>query len=399
MAKKLKTSSRAINAPLSPIRKFVPLLQLAKKRGLDVFELHIGQPDLKTPSQILNKIKNFNEKIIRYTPSNGIPEVQSAWKKYFKGFGINFDESEIIVTVAGSEAIFFALSTACDPGDEVIVFEPFYTNYNSFRAIAGVKLVPVRTLVNTGFHLPEKNIIEKKISRKTKAILVCNPSNPTGTVYSKKELQMIIDIAQKHNLFILADEVYREFVYDNEKHYSIMDFPKARSRAVILDSVSKRFSACGLRIGCLASKNKDIIAGATKFAQARLSSPMVEQLATVPLLLNSKTYTRKIVKEYKKRRDAVFEGLQKISGVQCLKPKGAFYITVKLPVKNAENFTKWLLTRFSYKNKTVMLAPAAGFYASKGLGKDEVRIAFVLSAPKMKEAMNVLKIALKKYKE
>lgn len=399
MAKKLKTSSRAINAPLSPIRKFVPLLQLAKKRGLDVFELHIGQPDLKTPSQILNKIKNFNEKIIRYTPSNGIPEVQSAWKKYFKGFGINFDESEIIVTVAGSEAIFFALSTACDPGDEVIVFEPFYTNYNSFRAIAGVKLVPVRTLVNTGFHLPEKNIIEKKISRKTKAILVCNPSNPTGTVYSKKELQMIIDIAQKHNLFILADEVYREFVYDNEKHYSIMDFPKARSRAVILDSVSKRFSACGLRIGCLASKNKDIIAGATKFAQARLSSPMVEQLATVPLLLNSKTYTRKIVKEYKKRRDAVFEGLQKISGVQCLKPKGAFYITVKLPVKDAENFTKWLLTRFSYKNKTVMLAPAAGFYASKGLGKDEVRIAFVLSAPKMKEAMNVLKIALKKYKE
>lgn len=398
MAKKLKTSLRAINAPLSPIRKFVPLLQLAKKRGLDVFELHIGQPDLKTPSQILNKIKNFNEKIIRYTPSNGIPEVKSAWRKYFKGFGIDFNESEIIVTIAGSEAIFFALASVCDPADEVIVFEPFYTNYNGFGAMAGVKLVPVRTLVSTGFHLPKRTVIEKKISRRTKAILVCNPSNPTGAVYSRKELQMIIDIAAKHNLFILSDEVYREFVYDGEKHYSIMDFPKARSRAVILDSISKRFSACGVRIGCLASKNKDVIAGVTKFAQARLSSPMIEQLATVPLLLNSKAYTRKIVKEYKKRRDAVFEGLQKIPGAQCSKPKGAFYITVKLPVKSAENFTKWLLTKFSYRSKTVMLAPAAGFYASKGLGKDEVRIAFVLSAPKMKEAMNILRIALEKYK-
>ena len=395
---KLKTSLRAINAPLSPIRKFVPLLQLAKKKGLDVYELHIGQPDLKTPSAILNKIKNFKEKIIRYTPSNGIPEVQSAWRKYFKGFGINFDESEIIVTVAGSEAIFFALAIVCDPGDEVVVFEPFYTNYNGFGAMAGVKLVPVRTLVDTGFHLPKRAVIEKKISKKTKAILICNPSNPTGTVYSKKELEMVIDVAKKHNLFILSDEVYREFVYDGEKHYSIMDFPKARERTVILDSVSKRFSACGVRIGCLASKNKDIIAGATKFAQARLSSPMVEQLATVPLLLSSKAYTKKIVKEYKKRRDAVFEGISKIPGVQCLKPKGAFYLTVKLPVKSAENFTKWLLTKFSYKGKTVMLAPVAGFYASKGLGKDEVRIAFVLSAPKMKQAMSVLKIALEKYK-
>ncbi len=399
MAKILKTSSRAINAPLSPIRKFVPLLQKAKKRGLDVFELHIGQPDLKTPAAILNKIKNFDEKIIRYTPSNGIPEVQSAWKKYFKDFGINFDESEIIITVAGSEAIVFALTTVCDPGDEVIVFEPFYTNYNGFSAMAGVKLVPVRTLVSTGFHLPKRAVIEKKISKKTKAILVCNPSNPTGTVYSKKELQMIVDVAKKHDLFILADEVYREFVYDGEKHYSIMDFPKARLRTIILDSVSKRFSACGVRIGCLASKNKDVINGATKFAQARLSSPMVEQLATVPLLLNSKAYTKKIVKEYKKRRDAVYEGLQKIPGIQCLKPKGAFYITVKLPVKSAEDFTRWLLAKFSYNNQTVMLAPAAGFYASKGLGKDEIRIAFVLSAPKMKQAMKVLRIALEKYND
>jgi len=396
---KSKISSRAENAPLSPIRKFGPLLQKAKNKGLDVFELHIGQPDLKTPSKILEKIRNFKEKIIRYTPSNGMPELQSAWQKYFKGYGINFDESEIIATIAGSEAIFFALAAVCDPGDEVIVFEPFYTNYNGFGAMAGVKLVPVRTLVSTGFHLPKRTVVEKKISKKTKAILICNPSNPTGTVYSKKELEMIISIAKKHNLFILSDEVYREFVYDREKHYSIMDFPKARSRAVVLDSVSKRFSACGLRIGCLASKNKDIIAGVTKFAQARLSLPMVEQTAAIPLLLSSKAYTRKIAKEYKRRRDAVFNGLQKIKGIHCLKPKGAFYITVKLPIKDSEDFTRWLLTKFSYNNKTVMLAPAAGFYASKGLGKDEVRIAFVLSVPRLKQAMNVLKIALEKYKE
>lgn len=395
---KLKISSRALNTPLSPIRKFVPLLQLAKKKGLDIFELHIGQPDLKTPAPILNKIKNFNEKIIRYTPSNGIPEVQSAWKKYFKGFGINFNESEIIVTIGGSEAIFFALSVICDPKEEVIVFEPFYTNYNGIASVVNVKLVPVRTFVKTGFHLPDKKSIESKISKKTKAILICNPSNPTGVVYNKKELQMIVDIANKHNLFILADEVYRELVYDGQKHFSIMDFKKVHNRAVVIDSISKRFSACGVRIGCLASKNKDIIAGVTKFAQARLSLPMVEQIAAIPLLLNSKVYTRKIAKEYKKRRDAVYEGLQKIPGIQCLKPKGAFYIIVKLPVKDSEDFTRWLLTKFSYNNQTVMLAPAAGFYASKGLGKDEVRIAFVLSAPKLKQAMHVLKIALEKYK-
>jgi len=397
MPKKLKICSRAENAPSSPIRKFVPLLQLAKKRGLDVFELHIGQPDLSTPIEILKKIKGFGKKIIRYTPSSGMPEVQSAWKKYFKGFGINFNLSEIIVTIGGSEAIFFALATVCNPGDEVIVFEPFYTNYNGFGAMAGIKLVPVRTLVDAGFHLPKRAVIERKIGKKTKAILICNPSNPTGTVYSKKELEMIVSIAKKHNLFILSDEVYREFVYDGEKHYSMMDFSKARKRTIILDSVSKRFSACGVRMGCLASKNKDVIAGATKFAQARLSSPMIEQLAIVPLLLNSKVYTRKIVKEYKKRRDAVFEGLQKIKGIQCLKPKGAFYVIARLPVKDSEHFTKWLLTKFSHNNKTVMLAPAAGFYGSKGLGKNEVRIAFVLSVPRLKQAMNILKIALEKY--
>jgi len=398
MAKKLKTSSRAINASLSPIRKFEPLLQKAKNKGLDVFELHIGQPDLATPSKILEKITNFKEKTVRYTPSNGMPELQSAWQKYYKGHGINLDVSEIIATIGGSEAIFFAFAAICDPNDEIIIFEPFYTNYNGYAAMAGIKLAPVRTFVQTGFHLPNKKTIESKINKKTKAILICNPNNPTGTIYAKKELEMIVELAEKHNLFILADEVYREFIYNNEKHYSVMDFPRARQRVIMLDSVSKRFSACGLRIGCLASKNKDVIMGVTKFAQARLSLPVVEQIAAIPLLLNSKAYTNKIVKEYKKRRDAVFQGIQQIPGVQCLKSKGAFYTVVKLPIKDSEDFTRWLLTKFSYNNETVMLAPAAGFYASKGLGRDEARIAFVLSAPKLKQAMKILKIALEKYK-
>lgn len=399
MSKKLpKISLRAQKAPLSPIRKFVPLLEKVKKRGIKVYELHIGQPDLPTPPQILKKIKNFKEKILRYTPSTGILEVRRAWQKYYKSQGINFELSEIIVTIGGSEAIFFALAAICNPNDEVLVPEPFYANYNGFAAIANVKLKPITTFAETGFHLPGKKKIEKQITRKTKAILICNPNNPTGTVYTKKELKTIIDIARKHNLFVLSDEVYREFVYDGEKHYSIMSFPKIRSQVILLDSVSKRFSACGVRIGCLATKNKMVLEAVNKFAQARLSLPMIEQLATVDILQNSKKYTQKIAREYKKRRDAVFEGLQKIAGAKYLKPKGAFYITVKLPVKNAEDFTKWLLTKFSYNGKTVMVAPAAGFYATPRLGRDEIRIAFVLSSSKLKQAMNLLKIALREYK-
>jgi aspartate aminotransferase len=399
MEKRLpKISKRALEIQPSPIRKFVPLLQEIKKRGIKVFELHIGQPDLPTPKEILRQIKNFREKIIRYTPSTGMPEIKKAWQKYFKQFGIHFDTSELIVTTGGSEAIFFALCAICNPNEEVLVFEPFYTNYNGFAKLASVKLVPIRTFAKDGFHLPKRKIIERKITKKTRGILICNPNNPTGTVYEKKELKMIANLAKKYNLFILSDEVYREFVYDGEKHYSMMDFPKVENRVILLDSVSKRFSACGARIGCLASKNKKIIEAVTKFAQARLSVPMVEQIAVLPLLENSKKYTKKIVAEYKKRRDVVFETLSGISGIVCQKPKGAFYITVKLPIKNSEHFAKWLLTDFSFKGKTVMVAPAKGFYATMGLGKDEVRIAFVLSAPKLREAMKVFEEGLKRYK-
>lgn len=400
MTKKfLNISKRAEETQFSPIRKFVPLLQKVKKRGIKVFELHIGQPDLPTPKEILRKIKSFKGKILAYAPSTGIPEVKDAWQKYYKSSGINFDVSEIIVTTGGSEAVLFAFATICNPGEEIIVFEPFYTNYNGYASVAGIKLVPLRTFAKTGFHLSDKKEVEKKIGKKTRAILICNPNNPTGTVYKKEELEMIADLVKKHNLFILSDEVYREFVYDNEKHYSMMSFPDVQDKVILLDSISKRFSACGARIGCLASKNKKVIAGATKFAQARLSSPMIEQLAVVPLLKNSQKYTKKIIAEYKKRRDIVFEALQKIPGVLCQKPKGAFYITVKLPIEDSDHFAEWLLTKFSWKGKTVMVAPAAGFYATGGLGKDEIRIAFVLSSPKLREAMEVFKRGLKKYRK
>jgi len=404
----LDISKRAEEAQFSPIRKFVPFLEKAKKRGVEVFELHIGQPDLETPKEILREIKNFKGKILSYTNSIGIEEVRKAWQKYYKDVGINLDTSEIIVTTGGSEAIFFAFATICNPGQEIIVFEPFYTNYNGYASVAGIKLVPLRTLAKTGFHLPSKKEIEKKINKKTRGILICNPNNPTGTVYKKEELKMLAEIAKKRDLFILSDEVYREFVYDGEKHYSMMDFPEIQDRVILLDSISKRFSACGARIGCLASKNKKVIEGATKFAQARLSSPMVEQSAVIPLLKNSKKYTQKIVREYKRRRDTVFEALQKIPGIFCLKPKGAFYIIVKLPIKprsrdaslrgkDSDDFAKWLLTKFSFRGKTVMVASASGFYATKGLGKDEIRIAFVLSSKKLKEAMEIFKKGLEQY--
>ena len=374
-------------------------MQKVEKEGTKIYKLHIGQPDLETPKEILEKIKNFKGKVLTYTPSTGLPEIKAAWQKYYKKKGISFDVSELIVTTGGSEAIFLAFVAVCNPGDEIIVFEPFYTNYNGYASIADVKLVPLKTYAKNGFHLPGKKEIEKKIGKKTKAILICNPNNPTGTVYTRKELKMIAELAEKHNLFILSDEVYREFVYDKEKHYSMTSFSGISDKVILLDSVSKRFSACGLRIGCLASKNKKIIEGVTKFAQARLSSPMLEQLAVIPLLNNSQKYTKKIVADYKKRRDIVFEALNKIPGVVCLKPKGALYVVVKLPIKDSNHFTKWLLTEFSSEGKTVMIAPASGFYATKGLGNDEVRIAFVLSSAKLKEAMSIFRLGLIEYRK
>jgi aspartate aminotransferase len=393
----IKISKRAEKSQFSPIRKFVPLLELAKKNGLKVFELHIGQPDLETPRDILKEIRNFKGRMLSYTNSLGILETREAWQKYFKDFGINFDISEIIVTTGASEALLFSLAVICDAGEEVIVFEPFFSGYNGYASILGVKLKPVRTLAKDGFHLPKKEKILKKITKKTKGILICNPNNPTGTVYEREELKMIAEIAKEKKLFVISDETYREFIYDGKKHYSMMEFLEIQDRVILVDSVSKKFSACGMRIGCLASKNKKVIEGVTKFAQARLSSPMLEQLAVIPILRNSKKYTSKIVKEYEKRRNIVFEQLQKIPGIFCLKPSGAFYITVKLPIKDSDDFAKWLVTNFSFREKTVMVSPASGFYATPGAGRDEIRIAFVLSSEKLKESMEIFDKALKEY--
>lgn len=399
MNKKPQISSRGENTPFSPIRKFVPLLEEIKAKGVKVYELHIGQPDLKTPSKILEKVKSFSQERLSYTASPGTLKLRGAWREYYKKSGIDFKISEIVSTVGASEGILFAFSAVCDPQEELLVFEPLYTTYNSYAAMTDVKLNPVTTKPETGFHLPPLKKIEEKVTQKTKGVLICNPNNPTGTVYSSKELKTIAQVARKHNLFIIADETYRQFVYGAEKHHSIVDFPKAEQRSIILDSVSKGFSACGARIGCLASKNKGVIETVTKFAQARLSLPMVEQEAVIPLLKNPKNYINQIVPEYRKRRDTAFQELQKIEGIRCQKPHGAFYIIVSLPVDNSEVFTKWMLKDFSWKGSTVMLSPASGFYATPGLGKNEVRIAFVLSAPKIKKAIQILKKGLQAYKK
>lgn len=393
----MKISKRASSAQSSPIRKFVPLFEKTKKQGVEVFELHIGQPDIATPKEILSAIKKFDKTIIPYTPSNGIPEAIDAWQTYFKNYKMNFDSTEIIVTAGGSEAILFAMAAVADYGDEILVFEPFYTNYNGYASIANIKLKPITLKAENGFHLPSKKEIEKHISKKTKAILICNPNNPTGTVYSKKEIQILVEIAIKHDLFILSDEVYREFVYDDAKFVSPFDFAKARNRIVIMDSISKRFNACGVRIGCVASKNKEVMQAILKFAQARLSVPLVEQLASVEMLRNSKKYTSKVMREYKKRRDVAFTELTKIKNAFCVKPQGAFYMTIKLPIEDSDDFARWLLEKFRYKNQTVMVAPASGFYSTKGFGKNEIRVAFVLDSSRLKKAMQILGIALEEY--
>lgn len=393
-----KISKRALEAQSSPLRKLIPSACETKKRGIKVYHLNIGQPDIETPKAIRSAIKKFQEKTISYAPSDGIPECKTAWEKYYKDNNIDLKAEDIIVTFGGSEAIAFAMAIACDPHDEAITFEPFYTNYNGFSSVVGCKVIPVKTSVEDGFRLPAKEKIEEKITEKTKAIIVCNPNNPTGTVYTKKELQKLVDLAKKHNLFILSDETYREFVLDkNERACSMMDFPEIADRVIIQDSISKRFSSCGVRIGCLASKNKDVIACALKFGQARLSVATIEQLAAIPALENSKTLVPPVVEEYKKRRNTVYEYLQKIDGVTCLKPEGAFYAFPRLPIKDSEHFAKWIIEKYEKNKETVMIAPAPGFYATPGLGLNEIRIAYVLKLEDLARAMELLKDALEKY--
>ncbi|MEW6407731.1 MAG: pyridoxal phosphate-dependent aminotransferase [Patescibacteria group bacterium] len=393
-------SNRAELAPFSPIRKLVPLARKAKKQGVEIFYLNIGQPDFETPCAIKKSLCQYQKcgpENIPYAPSEGIYDAILAWQKYYKDYNIKVNPEDIIITTGGSEAIIFSMAVICDPRDEIIVFEPFYANYKTYAKFLGIKLLPITLSIKNGFHLPEAKKIISKITKKTKAILVCNPSNPAGIVLSKKEIKTIVRIAKRYKLFILADEVYREFIFNGEEHISFMHFSEVKNQVILLDSVSKRFNACGVRIGVLVSKNKKVMQNALKFAQARLSVATTEQKAIIPLLLNSRPYTKKLIAQYRKRRDVVFEGLKNIPGVVCQKPEGAFYVIAKLPIDSSEKFCRWLLEKFRYKNKTVFLAPASDFYMTPGLGRSEARIAYVLNEKKLAEAMKILKRAVLEY--
>lgn len=393
----ISISSRAINTPASAVRKLAPLADAAKKRGIKVYHVNIGQPDLPTPKAILTLIKNFKEKTLEYAPSAGIPETVDAWRVFYKNKGFSYDLSDIVVTSGGGEGLVFTFLTVADPGDELIVFEPFYTSYAIEAAMGNIKLKSIRTSVEDGFHLPDKKIIEKAISKRTKGIVVCNPNNPTGTCYTEDEVKMLVEIALKYNLFIISDETYQEIVFDDNKVLPFATFSKLANQLIIVDSVSKRFNACGARVGCVVSKNQEVMQAILKLAQGRLSVATVEQLAVIPMLKNHFKYVETIKKIYQRRRDVVVEALRKIPGVTAIPPEGAFYLIPKLPIKDSDDFAVYLLNKFSDRGETVMVAPATGFYATAGLGKDEIRIAYVLEEKKLKRAMELLGLALKKY--
>lgn len=399
MMKKASVSDRLLKVPASPIRKLVPFAVEAEKKGAKILYFNIGDPDIEAPSVMINVLKNWKHNPIPYSRSHGDPVLLKSLVSYYHSIGGSFiKEENILVTTGGSEAISIALFSIANSGEEVIVFEPYYTNYNSYAAVNEIKLVPVLTRGETGFHLPDKNTIEKKITKKTKAILVCNPNNPTGTAYTKKEMEMLVSICVKHNLFFVVDEVYREFIYEEKKHNSILSYMKKfPDKMIMLDSLSKRYSLCGARLGMLVSLNKDIMDGALRIAQGRLSAGFIDQKIAENLTRVTQGYFDKNRQEYQERRDVLYNGLKNLPGVYLKKPEGAFYMIVKLPVKNSEDFCKWLLTDFRYKNKTAFFAPAEGFYGTWGLGKDEIRIAYVLNKKLMQEAAEILRRALEEY--
>jgi len=391
-----KISQRAKNMPPSPIRKLVPLSDAAKKKGIKIFHLNIGQPDIPTPLEFMNAIRHYSEEVLAYGNSKGSQKLLSGLVQYYKRKNILVEERDIQVTTGGSEALIFSMICVAGVGDEIIVLEPFYTNYNSFAMMADMKLVPITLQAENGFHLPPKEKIEEKITSKTRAILICSPNNPTGTVYTREEMEMIAQICKEHNLFVLSDEVYREFVYEG-KHTSIMNISGIDDRSILLDSISKRYSACGARIGCLVSKNQEVTDAALRLGQARLCSPSIEQVGATAALTIPDDYFEKMAEEYKRRRDTVYDELMKIPGVVCLKPSGAFYIMAKLPVKDIEDFARWMLTDFNLDGETTMIAPGPGFYATPGKGQNEARIAYVLNVDDLKKAMRALAKGIETY--
>ncbi len=391
-------SNKGQAMPQSPIRKLVPYAEDAKKRGTKVFHLNIGQPDIKTPQVALDAVKNNNLDVVAYSRSEGSETYRTKIAHYYSKNDIHVNADQIIVTTGGSEALLFTFGSIMDAGDEVIIPEPFYANYNGFSTASGVTVVPVVSKIENNFALPPIEEFEKLITPKTKAILICNPGNPTGYLYSKEEIKKLAQIVKEHDLFLIADEVYREFAYDGSEHYSIMQEEGLENHAIVIDSVSKRYSMCGARIGCIVSKNKEVIDTALKFAQARLSPPTYAQIASEAALDTPQSYFDDVIEEYVARRNTLIEELQKIEGVKVAKPKGAFYCIVELPVENADDFAQWLLEKFDLNGETIMVAPAAGFYSTKGLGLNQVRIAYVLKQEDLIASVNILKEALKQYK-
>ena len=383
--------------PSSPIRKLVPFAESAKKRGVNVFHLNIGQPDIKTPQIALDAVKNNTIKTLSYARSEGSEEYRKKLTHYYKKHQIEVSQEDIVVTTGGSEALLFTIGSITDPGDEIIIPEPFYANYNGFSVASGVKVVPVISKIEDNFALPKIEDFEKLITKKTKAILICNPGNPTGYLYSKEELEQLKQIVIKHDLFLIADEVYREFTYDNLEHTSILSLNGLEEHAIVIDSVSKRYSMCGARIGCIVSKNTSFIETSIKFAQARLSPPTYALLASEAALDTPQIYFDDVKAEYVTRRNTLITELQKIEGVKVTKPKGAFYCVVELPVKDTDDFAQWILEKFNYNNETIMMAPASGFYSTEQEGKNQVRIAYVLKKEDLISAVKILREALKVY--
>jgi aspartate aminotransferase len=392
-------STRLLTVPDSPIRKLVPYANEARQKGVTVYQLNIGDPDIKTPEVMIQTLNTWSKNPICYGQSQGESVLLKSLVYYYTKIGFAFiSEKDIQVTTGGSEAISMALFAVCEAKEEVIVFEPFYTNYKCYAAVNNVKLVPVTTRSVNGFHLPSKMEITEKITPKTRAILICNPSNPTGTVYTRSEMDLLSDIAKEYKLFLICDEVYREFTYDGKKHVSILEYmEKLPEQAILLDSLSKRYSLCGARLGMLVTLNREIMDGVLRIARGRLSSGLIDQMMAAKLTEVDNSYFADIHKEYQKRRNILYKGLCTIPGVSLKKPEGAFYTIVKLPVKNAEHFCKWLLTDFRLNNETVMLAPATGFYATSGLGTNEVRIAYVTNSKYLKRAVEIIRQALVEY--
>ncbi len=393
----VKISERICNMTFSPIRKLYPFGDKAKERGMEVLSLNIGQPDIETPPQFFEAFKSFDGKVLTYSNSRGLPELIDSFIQYYDKIGLHFTEDNLVVTNGGSEALFFTLFSVCNDGDEIIIPEPFYSNYRSFTDMAHLKIIPVTTYGEDGFHLPSKDKFEEVITKKSRAILISNPVNPTGTVYTKEEIEMLGEICEENDLYLITDEVYREFVYGENEVYSPLEIDSLQDKVIMVDSISKRYSACGARIGLIASKNLEVMDAVMKLAQARLCIPTLEQVAAATLVDTPDSYFENVKNEYELRRDTLYNGLKAIQGVDVIKPEGAFYMMARLPIKSAEHFCQWMLEEFNDMNTTVMMAPADGFYETKAMGENEVRLSYCINVDDLKRAVSIIEKGLIAY--